>query len=129
MSNLNLTQLLAQRAEATGVEEGRVPFDFDATDGPKKGETLTFTVRDQMAFTDEDWDDLNDIRADDGTLEDVAIFWMGEDEWDRFVDAGGTPAMIAFIIQEKAKREQEADSSGRPTRRNRSQRRAAARKR
>lgn len=59
----------------------------------------------------------------------VGEFWMGEDEWDRFVEAGGTPQMMRMIVEEKAKREQAQDAEGRPTRRNRSQRRAAARKR
>ncbi|OLT54834.1 hypothetical protein BJF89_00965 [Corynebacterium sp. CNJ-954] len=127
-SNLNLTELLAQRAEATGVEEGRAPFDFVATDGPKKGETLTFTVRDSMFFTDDDYDELNEI-SEDNNIEDVAAFWMGDDEWDRFVEAGGTPRMIVLIVQRKAELEQGTDANGRPTRRNRSQRRAAGRKR
>ncbi|MGP9723661.1 hypothetical protein ACT3SZ_06560 [Corynebacterium sp. AOP40-9SA-29] len=128
MSDLNLTELLAQRAEATGVQEGRVPFDFTAVAGPKKGETLTFSVRDNMSFTDEDWDEIDEL-GEDNNIQDIAEFWMGDDEWDRFVEAGGTPRMILLIVQEKAKREQGTDSSGRPTRRNRSQRRAAARKR
>lgn len=128
MSNLNLTELLAQRAEATGVDEGRAPFDFEAVAGPHKGELLTFTVRDSMFFSDEDYDELNDI-SEDNNIEDVAAFWMGDDEWDRFVEAGGTPRMIVLIVQRKAELEQEQDANGRPTRRNRSQRRAAGRKR
>lgn len=128
MSNLNLTELLAQRAEATGVEEGRAPFDFVATDGPNKGETLTFTVRDSMFLDDEDYDELNEI-SEENKIEDIAAFWMGDDEWDRFVEAGGTPRMIMLIVQRKAEIEQEVDSKGKASRRNRSQRRAAGRKR
>lgn len=131
MAEINLDDILAQRAEATGSEEGRAPFTFTARAGEHKGEPMTFTIRDSMFFEDEDWDEIQEIREDDdAVLSDIAEFWMGEDEWDRFVDAGGTSRMIVAIVQEKASREQETDSegkSGRPS--NRSSRRAAARKR
>ena len=35
MSNINLDALIEQRAEATGSNEGRIPFDF-------KGQTYDF---------------------------------------------------------------------------------------
>lgn len=128
MANMNLTELLAQRAEATGAEEGRAPFDFTATGGKKKGEPLRFTIRDNMFFSEADWDELNEV-GEENDFDLLAEFWMGEKEYERFREAGGTPQMILMIVQEKAKREQAVDADGRPTRSNRSQRRAAARKR
>lgn len=122
MSNIDLDKILAQRAEATGAEAGRIPFTF-------QGETFTF--RDPMMLDDDSQDELDDImETPDVRLSDIAVFWMGEDEWDRFVAAGGTAMMFRFIIEENAKREQELDAAGKSSARmNRSQRRAAARKR
>lgn len=71
---------------------------------------------------------LNDV-GEENKIEDIAAFWMGDDEWDRFVEAGGTPRMIMLIVQRKAEIEQEVDSKGKASRRNRSQRRTAGRKR
>lgn len=120
MSMIDLDAILAQRAEATGADEGRIPFTF-------KGETFTF--RDPMTLTDEDQDELENIVEDEGRLSDIAVFWMGDDEWERFEAAGGTAVMFRLIVEENARREQAVDAAGNPTRRNRSQRRAAARKR
>lgn len=119
MSNIDLDAILAQRAEATGAEAGRVPFTF-------KGETFTF--RDPMTLDDDAQDELEDL-ATDGRLSDVALFWMGEEEWERFAEAGGTAMMFRFIVEEHAAREESVDRQGNPSRRNRSQRRAAGRKR
>lgn len=119
MSNIDLDAILAQRAEATGAEDGRVPFTF-------KGETFTF--RDPMTLDDDAQDELEDL-ATDGRLSDVAMFWMGEKEWDRFAEAGGTAMMFRFIVEEHAAREESVDRQGNPSQRSRSQRRAAARKR
>lgn len=119
MSDINLNEILAQRAEATGIVEGRVPFEFN---------DKTYTIRDNMTLDDDDQAELDDI-VDNGTLSDVAIFWMGETEWEKFEKAGGTASMVGLIAAEKARREQALDSKGNPTRPNRSQRRAAGRKR
>ena len=130
MSNFDLDALLAQRAEATGVEEGRIDFDFTARAGDHKGKKLTFSIRDNMSLSEDDWDELSEIREDFGaSITDIAVFWMGEDEWERFVEAGGTPKMIVEVVVAKTREEVDTDSEGRPTRRNRSQRRAAGRKR
>ena len=120
MSNthINLDELLAQRAEAIGVEEGRIPFTF--------GEN-TYTFQDPISLDQEQKDEL-EILADDGDLDAIAEFWMGEEEFDRFVDAGGSSSAFLLVVQENAARTTEV-RGGRPTRRNRSWRRAAARKR
>lgn len=119
MSQINLDELLAQRAEATGAAEGRVPFTF-------KGEQFTFL--DPFALTDEEQDAIDDAAASrDG--EEIAIAWMGEEEYDRFVEAGGSSMAFMLVIKENARLTAEVDANGRPTRPSRSQRRAAARKR
>lgn len=121
MAAIDLDALLAQRAEATGAEDGRISFIFG-------GETFTF--RDPITLTDEDQEELEDITsAGDARLSDVAIFWMGEDEWEKFAKAGGTAMMFRYIVEEHARREQERDSAGKSPRLNRSQRRSAGRKR
>lgn len=121
MTQIDLDAILAQRAEATGAEEGRVPFTF-------KGDTFTF--RDPLTLNDEDQDELDDIaESTDARLSDIAIFWMGEDEWQRFAKAGGTAVMFRYIVEEHARREENIDSAGKAGRLNRSQRRAAGRKR
>lgn len=127
MSNFNLDEMLAQRAEATGIEEGRVAFDFTARSGEHEGELMTFTIRDNMTLSADEIDELEQL-GEDGDVEGVSVFWMGEDEYDRFCEAGGGPMMLRMIIEAKAEAEQGV-KDGRPTRRNRSQRRAAARRR
>ncbi|WP_151530528.1 MULTISPECIES: hypothetical protein [Corynebacterium] len=120
MSAIDLDAILAQRAEATGVEEGRIPFTF-------KGETFTF--RDPVLLDDEDQEELEYI-VDSESLSEVAEFWLGEKEWERFRAAGGTAPMFRFLIEENNRREQELDAAGKSSvRMNRSQRRAAGRKR
>lgn len=126
----NLSELLEQRAEANGVERGRKPFGFTATEGPNKGETITLSIRDQMEMTDDDFEELRDITEDDETTPaDIAIFWMGDEEWDRFVEAGGTSNKLMHMVKYFAQQESEANEAGKSVRRNRSQRRAAERKR
>ncbi|AZA08697.1 hypothetical protein [Corynebacterium pseudopelargi] len=122
MTAIDLDAILAQRAEATGAEEGRIPFIF-------KGETFTF--RDPVTLSDEDQEELNELgESQDARFSDVAVFWMGEEEWERFEAAGGTALMFRFIVEENARREQEVNAAGKSSARmNRSQRRAAGRKR
>lgn len=128
MTNINLDELLAQRAEATGSEEGRIPFQFTAKSGPNKGKTERFTFRDPLTLTADEQEELNDLRFDDeATLDDVAEFWMGEDEYIRFTEAGGTALAFNLVVEENHARTQGVDSQGRPTRQNRSSRRKAAR--
>ncbi|AIT60166.1 hypothetical protein [Corynebacterium doosanense] len=117
--SINLNELLDQRAEATGAEEGRVPFEFNND---------TFTFRDPIALTDDERDEINDL-VEDGTIDDVTEFWLGEEEYDRFTTAGGTALMFQLVVQENARLTQGVDSNGRPTRPYRSSRRAAERKR
>lgn len=119
MSAINLDEILAQRAEATGATEGRVPFEF-------KGETFTF--KDPIALSQEEQDDIDDAaETNDGEI--IARAWMGDKEYERFAAAGGTGMMFMLVIKRNAELTAGVDADGRPTRSNRSQRRAAARKR
>ena len=91
MTAIDLDAILAQRAEATGAEEGRVPFIY-------KGKTFTF--RDPLTLSDEDQDKLEEItESTDARLSDVAEFWMGEEEWEEFAKVGGTAGMFRYIVE------------------------------
>lgn len=119
MSAINLDDLLAKRAEATGAEEGRIPFEFAGQQ---------FSFRDPFLVEGDDQDELDELsELADGEL--LAEFWMGTEDFDRFVSVGGTASMFALVIRENAQRTAGVDGEGRPTQSNRSSRRAAARKR
>lgn len=123
----DLNALLKQRAEATGVAGDRVPFEF----GGKK-----FSFRDPLMLTDEDKDELVDLEYDT----DIAVFYMGDDEYDKFVsttakieledgetmEVQGSSGLFMLQFREYVKSQQDVDGNGRPLPRNRSQRRAAA---
>lgn len=119
MSAINLDELLAQRAEATGAEDGRIPFEFAG----KK-----FTFRDPLLIDDDARDELEEL-AEEGDGDLLAEFWLGTEEYDRFVEAGGTANLFMLVVRENARRTAGVDADGRPTRSNRSSRRAEARKR
>lgn len=123
--SINLDELLAQRAEATGVEGDRVPFEF----GGK-----TFSFLDPMLMTDEQRDDMAELDHD----VDVAVFYMGEDQYDEFTatkakvgssEVHGSAGVFLMAFQEYMTNAQQTDDAGRPTQSNRSSRRAAERKR
>lgn len=117
--SINLDEILAQRAEATGAQEGRVPFEF-------RGETFTF--KDPISLSQQEQDEIDDAaETNDGEI--IASAWMGDEEFDRFAAAGGTGMMFMLVIKRNAELTAGVDADGRPTRSNRSQRRAAARKR
>lgn len=118
MSKINLNEIMAQRAEATGASEGRIPFDFN---------DQTFSFRDPVTLSEEERDEIEQL-AEESNGEDVAEFWMGEEEYDRFCEAGGTAMMFFLVIRENEQRTAGVDANGRPFGSNRSSRRAAARK-
>lgn len=124
MSTYNLTEMIAQRKEATGVDGDLVSFDFTATAGDQLGETLTFTFRDPLFLSDDELAEAADL--DEGP--DVCAWYMGEDEYDRFIDAGGSSNLWALVMRQHTTRSQEVGADGRPTRQNRSSRRAARRR-
>lgn len=114
MTNLNLDELLKQRTEATGAEKGMVPFDFQGK---------TFTFRDPILLNDDELDELDEL--DGGP--DIAEFYMGAEQYDAFLEAGGTSNMF-FLVFTQYMNESRDEVGGNPTRGNRSSRRAARRR-
>lgn len=113
----DLDTLIAQKEEATGIKGGRVSFNF-------KGDTFTF--RDPVFLNDDEVAELDDL-SEYGP--DICAFYMGDDEYDRFITAGGTSNLWGLVFNEHMKASQAVNDAGNPTRSNRSQRRAVARKR
>lgn len=113
----DLDALIAQQEEATGTTGGRVSFSF-------KGENFSF--RDPSFLTDDEVDELDDLPQ---YGPDVAAWYMGDDEYDRFIAAGGSSNFWAIVLRKHLEATQEADRAGKSSRLNRSQRRMAARKR
>ncbi|WP_291479821.1 hypothetical protein [Corynebacterium sp.] len=117
---INADELIAQREEATGVDGNRIAFEFTALRGEQKGERLVFTFRDPARLTDEEQEDLLEVPR---FGPDQAMWYMGDDEYDRFREAGGESWIFAEIMKEYTKEVQGVDPQGRPTRPNRSSRR------
>lgn len=113
----DLDALIAQREEATGVKDGRVSFTF-------KGEVYTF--RDPIFLNDDDLDDLNQVEM---YGPDQCAWYMGDDEYDRFIAAGGSSNIWGIVFQKHLETIEGVDAAGNPSRSNRSQRRMAARRR
>lgn len=114
MADINLDTILAQRAEARG-DEGYT-FSFTAYG-------QEWTAKDPMLLTDDEKDELAELSFD----VDVAAFFMGDEQYDKFIAAGGQSSHFVLALTEY-QRSQQDTASGRPTRPNRSSRRAAARK-
>lgn len=111
--DIDLDEIIAQKADARGDDGRTVTFRF-------KGDTWTFL--DPQTLTDDEKEELQDIDFD----VDVAAWYMGDDQYDRFVAAGGSSSIFfqAFRAHQKKITEELA---GRPTRPNRSSRRARKR--
>lgn len=127
--SINLSEIIEQRAEATGVDGDRVPFEF----GGK-----TFTFKDPMMLSEDDKDELEMIDHD----VDVVEWYMGEEQFDEFlatevviampdgrkIKKTGSTNFFFLAFAEHMKSVAAVDAEGNPTMRNRSSRRAAARK-
>lgn len=114
MTDIDLDAILAQRAEARN-DEGYT-FKF-------KAHGKEWTALDPMLLTDEQKEELANIDFDI----DMAEFFMGSDQLDEFLAAGGQSSHFVLALTEYQKK-QTGQSQGRPTRPNRSSRRAEARK-
>jgi hypothetical protein len=128
MADIDLEKLIDQRAEARGDLGYTVSFEW----GGK-----TFTFRDPLMLDDDEKDDLAEIEHD----VDVAAWYMGDDQYDDFVETvahiprdDGTfldihgSSSVFFEAFRAHMREAQAENEGNPTRRNRSSRRAASRR-
>lgn len=114
MADIDLDAILAQRAEARGDEGFTFSFKMHGQE---------WVAKDPMLLTDDEKDELSDLTYD----VDVAAFFMGDDQYDDFVAAGGQSSHFVLALQEYQKARTD-EAQGRPTRPNRSSRRQAERK-
>jgi|SRR5699024_903046 len=127
MSGINFEELYAQRAEATGVAGDRIPFEFAGTQ---------WSFRDPQTLTDQEKEHLADLEFDP----DVAEFYMGADQYTDFlattasitlndgktVDVPGSSSVFNDVFIRHMQQVQDTIAE-RPTRPNRSSRRARKR--
>lgn len=109
MSEIDLDAILAQRAEATGGSPDEITFTFAGQ---------RWTVPHPM-LADDDWKDgLADL---DGSDVDMARYYLGDEQYARFREAGGRAGYVLLLIRQVAEdmRAEMPGSDGqpRPTRR------------
>lgn len=112
----NLDALLAQRTEARGGGDGkRVYFAFAGKD---------WSFLDPQFMSDEEKLDLDKVSREEGFNDiDLAAWYMGEEQYDQFVQAGGNSSAFFVVFAEHRGRTQEALASGKPMTSNRYSRR------
>lgn len=101
MSTYDLGEIVEQRREAVGSE--MVEFDW-------KGET--FTVPHPL-FAD---DDFKDDVALCETDVDLAIAYLGDEQYDRFRELGGKSGYVGMLLQRVAADSADKDADGNPSR-------------
>ncbi|WP_263251636.1 hypothetical protein [Saccharopolyspora rosea] len=101
MPDIDMDALLAQREEATG-----------------SADTFAFTFAGQRWFAkdpimaDDDWKtELAELASD----VEVAEHYLGAEQYERFVEAGGRNGVVLLAVREYTKRLQDEDAHGRPT--------------
>lgn len=114
MADIDLDKLLAQRAEARGDDGKTIAFKF-------KDQEWTFL--DPLMLSDDEKDELADVEHD----VDIASWYMGDDQYDKFVAAGGNSSLFFHAFRAHMQSAQ-AEIEGKPTRPNRSSRRMASKK-
>ncbi|WP_411815489.1 hypothetical protein [Gordonia sp. SND2] len=107
--DVDLDALLDQRAEARGDEGDVVAFQYQGQ---------RWTYRDPETLTDDEKYELNRLTFD----VDVAEWYMGPEQYDRFVEAGGDSSKF-WIAFKKHQADIRDELGGNPTRSNRSSRR------
>lgn len=112
MTDIDLDAILAQRAEARG-DQG---FTFSFTAHGQE-----WNAKDPMLLSDDEKDELAELQFDI----DLAVFFLGEEQYDKFVAAGGQSSHFILALSEYQKK-RTGEANGRPTRPNRSSRRAVA---
>jgi hypothetical protein len=102
--SVDLDAILAQRAEATGGEFDTVAFRFHEQ---------TWTCKHPL-LADDEWkrglDDLEDN-------EDVAAYYLGAEQYERFCEAGGRAGFVILVLREIGRDLTDVAPNGRPTRR------------
>ncbi|QOC55712.1 tail assembly chaperone [Gordonia phage Archimedes] len=131
MADIDLDTIIAQREEARAKDGANLyKFEFDDQVFEKtEGDTFSFRfkdkdwiVRDPQFLTDDEKDQLSPLRFD----ADVAAWYLGESQYDKFVEAGGESWMFLKAFTDYQKKVTE-ENQGNPTRPNRSSRRAQKR--
>lgn len=103
MSNIDMDAILAQRAEVTGSAD-TFAFTF-------KGKE--WNCQDPITASDEWKDGLYDLDTD----VEVAEYYLGEDQYAQFVEAGGRAGYVILAINQYMQRMRSENDNGRPTRR------------
>lgn len=97
MSTYDLAALVEQKREAVGSED--IVFEW-------KGETFTMP---HPLFLD---DDVKDELVLCETDVDIAILYLGDEQYDRFRELGGKSSFIGLLIGKAARDAQEQDAEG-----------------
>lgn len=102
MSDIDMDAVLAQREEATG-----------------SADTFGFTFAGQRWFArcpvmaDDEWKaELAELSTD----VEIAAHYLGDEQYETFVAAGGRNGVVLLAVREYTRRLQDEDSQGRPTR-------------
>ena len=111
MPDIDMDAILAQRADATGSDDPTVA-------------TFTFARQEWVfphpMFAHDDWKDgLSDLqeKGAKGKANDVdlARYYMGEEQYERFIEAGGNSGIVLFAVQDVMRQVQQ-EAQDRPTR-------------
>ena len=130
-TDIDLDLIIKQREEArTSGDVELFTFDYDEIEVIKtEGDTFSFqykdrkwVVRDPQFLTDEEKDQLAPLQFD----ADVAAWYLGETQYDEFLEQGGESWMFLKAFTEYQKKVQD-EAQGNPTRPNRLSRRAQKR--
>ncbi|WP_370944005.1 hypothetical protein AB5J62_33530 [Amycolatopsis sp. cg5] len=103
VSTIDMDAILAQREEATGSAD---TFSFTF-----KGQE--WVCQDPITASDEWKDGLLDL---DNDIE-VAEYYLGEDQYAKFVKAGGRAGYVILAINQYMQQMRQENEEGRPTRR------------
>ncbi|MEV5543118.1 hypothetical protein AB0L13_40485 [Saccharopolyspora shandongensis] len=101
MSDIDMDSILAQREEATGSAD-----TFGFTFAGQR-----WTAKDPVMADDEWKNELAELSSD----VEVAVHYLGEDQYEQFVAAGGRNGIVLLAVREYTKQLQAEDSQGRPT--------------
>ncbi|MFI0469297.1 hypothetical protein ACH347_34930 [Saccharopolyspora sp. 5N102] len=103
MSDIDMDAILAQREEKTGSAD-EFAFTF-------KGEQWRAKC---PIMADDEWkDELRELTSDI----DVAEHYLGVEQYERFVAAGGRAGVVVLAVREYMATQRAEDSQGRPTQR------------
>ncbi|AXQ51855.1 tail assembly chaperone [Gordonia phage Catfish] len=108
MATYDLGEMVQQRAEAAGLKDGSlVEFSFG-------GESFEIP---HPLFADDDFkDDLALVESD----VDLAVQYLGEEQYERFRAVGGKSGFVGILIERIVKDASDSDADGNPTRSRRS---------